>query len=87
MTVFKKMYITLSFPSSRDTKKLTHHWDFSYQDASKYASGGLEKSILKYDPGSGFLTLTHYPNCATILKIRRIENLKKVFSYSLRPIE
>ena len=60
MTVFEEMFIAYNFSSSRYTVKLETSLYFSRQHASKYVSGDLEKSILKFDPRSGLLTLTHY---------------------------
>ena len=50
------MFIAYSFLSNRDFEKLKTPLDFSCQDASKYVSGDLEKSIFKFDPKSGLLT-------------------------------
>ena len=46
MTVFKEMFIAYNFLSSRDTEKLKTPLHFSRQDASKYVSGDLEKSVV-----------------------------------------
>ena len=54
------MFITNSFLSSRDTEKLKTPLYLSPRDAPKHASGELEKSIIKFDPMSELLILTHY---------------------------
>ena len=54
------MLIAFNFLSSRDNEKLKTPLYFSHQDASKYVSGDLEKSILMFDPRSGLLTLAQY---------------------------
>ena len=73
MTVFKKMFIAFDFLFSSDTEKLKTSLYFSRQDASKYAYGDLEKSVFKFDPRSGLLTLTHCSKFANLPKILRIE--------------
>ena len=50
MTVFQeKKLIPHNLLSSRYTEKLKAPSYFSRQEASKYASGDLEKSIFKFD--------------------------------------
>ena len=48
---FLKRFIACNFLSSRDNEKLKTPLYFSGQDASKYVSGDLEKSILGLTPG------------------------------------
>ena len=48
---FLKRFIAYNFLSSRDNEKLKTPLYFSGQDASKYVSGDLEKSILGLTPG------------------------------------
>ena len=52
---FNKMFITYNFFSSQDTEKLKTPLYFSRQEASKYVSGDLEKSILGLTPGQDFV--------------------------------
>ena len=76
--LFKKMFITYNFLSSRVTEKLKEPLHFFRQDASKYASGDHEKTILKFDPRSGLLTLAH---CVQIWRPYRkyLKSKKNVF--------
>ena len=60
MALFQKMFIGYNFLSIKDTKKLQMPLYFSCQDMSKYVSGDLKNSILKFDPRSWLLSLPHY---------------------------
>ena len=69
---FAKMFLSrITFFSRRDTKNLKTPLHFSRQDTSKHVSGDLKKSILKLDPRSGLLTLTHY--------VRSLQPYRKYF--------
>ena len=57
---FSKKLITYNLLSRRDNKNLKTSLHISHQGASKHVSGDLEKSVLKFDPRSGHLTLTRY---------------------------
>ena len=46
-------FIAYNFFSRKDAKNLKTPLHLSRQDASKHVSGGLKKSILKFDPRSG----------------------------------
>ena len=86
LIVFQEMFIASNFFSRRDTEKLKTPLYFFGQDASKHASGDLEKSILRFDPRTGLLTPTHYVQILRSYRNTPNQNLK-VFSHTLRHME
>ena len=82
MTVFqgKKTFIAFNFLSSRDTEELKTPLFLSRTDASKCVTGDLKKSILKFDPRSGLLTLTHYDQSLRPYRKYADSKFKKCFA-------
>ena len=79
------MFIAYNFLFRRDTEKLKKtSLFFSRQDASKYVLGDLDKPILKFEPGSELLTLTHMFKFSDPIENTSNPNKKNIFSHSLR---